>query len=204
MTVTVNRPEPGYTAMASMQATMAAEQAFQQKYPNDPMKQSLEQLQLARQWASLSGDDALIKASDAERLARAEARATTLQSKYAEAPELLGAAADYYRSVDNLSPAASRLAKITTQAMTLGDQSKARGKLTLAIAYYRLADADDKAEALRAQQQQQAMHQAQPDIAAAMKMAEEMKAKFDPATVAAMRKQAEAMRQAIEAARNQK
>lgn len=204
MRLTASRPEPGYNTMGSMQTAMAAEQAFQQKYPNDPLKQSLQLLQLARQWASLSGDDALVKATAAQTLARAEARAAALQSKYAEAPELLEAAADYYRSVDNLSPAAPRLAMITSQAMTLGDQSKAKGKLTLATAYYRLADAGDKAEAVRAQQQQQAMQQAQPDIAAAMKMAEEMKAKFDPATVEAMRKQAEAMRQAIEAAKKQR
>ncbi len=146
----------------------------------------------------------MMKAADTQILTRAEARAAALEDKYADAPELLEAAADYYRSVDRLTPAAPRLARITARAMALGDQSKAKGRLTLATAYYRLADADDKAEAIRAQQQAQAMQQAQPDIDAARKMAEEMKAKFDPATVEMMKKQAEAMRQALEAAKKQR
>jgi hypothetical protein len=204
MRLTATRPEPSYNNMSAIQATVAAEQAFQQKYPSDPVKASLQQLRLAREWASLSGDEALMKATDAQTLARAEARATALETRYADAPELLEAAADYYRSVDQLTPAAPRLARIAARAMALGDQSKAKGKLTLATAYYRLADADDKAEAIRAEQQQNAIQQAQPSIDAAMKMAEEMKAKFDPATVEAMKKQAEAMRQAIEAARKQR
>jgi len=204
MRLTSARPEPSYTNMNAIQATMAAEQAFQQRYPNDPVKASLAQLQLARQWASLSGDDALVRAADTQTLARADARAAALESKYADAPELLEAAGDYYRSVDRMAPAAPRLARIAARAMALGDQSKAKGKLTLASAYYRLADADDKADAIRAQQQAQAMQQAQPDIDAARRMAEEMKAKFDPATVDAMKKQAEAMRQAIEAAKKQR
>lgn len=198
--LTANRPEPTYNTMGSMQATYAAEQAFQQKYPSDPVKQSLKQLELARQWAVLANDEALVRATDSQILARAESRATALQTKYSGAPELLAAAADYYRSVDRLSPAETRVAKITAQAMMLGDQAKAKGKLSLASAYYQLADADDKVEAIRAQQQQNAMKQAQPDIDAAMKMADQMKAKFDPATVEAMKKQAEAMRKALEGA----
>ena len=64
-----------------------------------------------------------------------------------------------------------------------------------------MADADDKADAARAQQRQVAMTQAQPDIDAARKAAEAMAAQFDPATVERMRKEAQAMKAAIEASK---
>lgn len=201
MRLTQSRPEPGYNAVAAMQSAMEAEQTFRQKWPADLVKQSQEQLQLARQWASLASNDALQRSTDAQTLARAESRAATLTSKYAGAPEFLDAAADYYRSVDHLKTVAPQLAKITAQATTLGDQAQARGKLTLAIAYYEVADADDKADAARAQQRQVAMTQAQPDIDAARKAAEAMAAQFDPATVERMRKEAQAMKAAIEASK---
>jgi hypothetical protein len=190
------RPEPTPAAMDAVQRAVAAEQAFGQKWKTDLVKEAQDQLTLVRRWAAL-GDDALRSRGEAQALALAESRAATLAAKYAGAPELLEAAATYYRSVDHLRPSATRVAQVAAQARTLGDQARAQGRFTLAIAYYDVAGADDRAEATRAEQQQQrAMRQVQPEVDAARRAAEALAAQYDAATVEAMRKQAETARDA--------
>ncbi len=189
------RPEPSPSTMDAVQRAMAAEQAFRQKWPVDLVKDAQAQLTLARRWATL-GDDALRRHGDAQVLARAESRAAALVAKYAGAPELLEAAQDYYRSIEQLRPSAAGLARVAAQADTLGDQARAQGRFSLALAYYAVAGADAKADATRAQQQQVALQQAQPELDAARRAAEAIAAQYDPATVETMRKQAEAARDA--------
>jgi trimeric autotransporter adhesin len=193
------RPEPSPANLDAMQAAMRAEEAFHRRWPADLVKQSQDLLSRARQWAALATDDgALRDSTDARTLARAEQRAATLVGQYAGAPDLLEAAGNYYRGVDHLKPAAPRVAQIGAQAATLGDQARAKGRLALALDYYRVAGADDRAAAVRAQQQQAALQQAQPEIDAARRAAEAMAAQYaDPATVEAMRKEAAAAQAAV-------
>lgn len=194
-----SRPEPNPADMQAMQNAMAASTAFQQKWKEDPLKVSLQHLTRARQWAGFTEPDTHT-ATDARIVARAEERALTLTAKWSGAPEFLDAAASYYRSVESTHPAAQRIAQIKAQAMTLGDEWNARGRFTLAIEYYELADSPERADAARERQRVAAMKNMQPQIDQmqrdAVALAQEL-AK-NPAAIEALKKQAAA---AAEAAR---
>lgn len=201
MRLVQSRPEPSPANMEAVQAAMAAEQAFRQKYPVDLVQQAQEQLRLARRWASIAPQgDTLVTQVDARTLAQAEARAATLAASYAGAPEFLEAAASYYGSVDHLKPAEARIAQLKKQASLLGDQARGRARYALAIDYYSFAGLSEKADATRAQQRQAAMQQMQPEIDAARKAAETIAGQFDPATVEALKRQAAAAQAAAAAA----
>ncbi|MGE3958649.1 MAG: hypothetical protein AB7H96_18195 [Vicinamibacterales bacterium] len=197
------RPEPDADNMAAMQSAIAAEEAFRKKWPGDLVKQAQEQLLLARQWAAIVPDgEALRTRTDEATRARAESRASILIEKYAGAPEMLEAAADYYRSLEHLTPAESRVTRVRSRAATLGDRARAEGRFTLAIDYYDVAGLSEKAELVRAQRQEAVMQRARPAIDEARRAAEAIAAQFgDPAVVDAMKKEAEAARAAAEAAK---
>ena len=85
------------------------------------------------------------------------------------------------------------------QALKLGDEANAKNRYTLATAYYRTADAEDKAKAVEQRQQQRAMQKMQPQIDQMRKQADALQQQYsDPAKVAQMQKQAEAVRKSMQ------
>jgi hypothetical protein len=92
-----------------------------------------------------------------------------------------------------------KLSAVRAQALKLADEANAKSRYTLAAAYYDVADARDKAEAVREHGRQVAMQKAQPSIDQMRKQAEAIQQQFsDPAKVAEMKKQAEAARKALQ------
>lgn len=135
-------------------------------------------------------------------LRRAEERADTLLASYSGAPELLEAAQDYGLSVSHLKPADTRVAAIKTLANKLGSDAEGKGRLSLAVAYFRVAGERDKAQAVQARQQQLAQQKVQPDIDAAQRVAANLREQYsDPDKVDALRKQAQAAQTAAQAQR---
>ena len=85
------------------------------------------------------------------------------------------------------------------QAETLGDAALAKRHYQLAIDYFDVAGADDKAERARTQLQAMAQQQMQPTLAAMQRDAEALKAQFsDPARIAEMQRQAREMQRALQ------
>jgi hypothetical protein len=108
---------------------------------------------------------------------------------------------DYYRlPVSDNSTVEPKLAAVRAQALKLGDEANARNRYELAGSYYDVADADDKADAVRERGRQLAMKKMQPQIDQMRKQADAMAKEFsDPAKIAEMQKQAEAARNAAQA-----
>ncbi len=107
---------------------------------------------------------------------------------------------DYYRvpGTDN-AKAETQVAAVRAQALRLGDEANAKNRYTLAIAYYRTGDADDKANAVEQRRQQSAMQKMQPSIDQMRKQADAMQKQYsDPAKIAEMQRQAEATRKAMQ------
>jgi hypothetical protein len=132
--------------------------------------------------------------------ARHAERAATLAAKYAGAPSLLEHAIDYEHARDS-DPAAlePRVAKLKAQALSLGAAAERAQKLGLAADYYGVAGDDARASAAREKQRQIAMAKMQPQIDAAKRDAEALRARFsDPNEVEAMKRQAEAARAQLE------
>jgi hypothetical protein len=89
---------------------------------------------------------------------------------------------------------------VRTQALKLGDEANGKNRYTLAADYYEVADADDKADAVRERGRQVSMQKMQPSIDQARKQAEAFQKQYgDPAKVAEMQKQAQATRAAMQA-----
>lgn len=194
------RPEPHQ--LEALRAMMEREQAFAQKWPEELLKRSLNELARVREWAALVPHKAQQTALDAQMLRRAEERADTLLASYSGAPELLEAAQDYGLSVSHLKPADTRVAAIKTLANKLGSDAEGKGRLSLAVAYFRVAGERDKAQAVQARQQQLAQQKVQPDIDAAQRVAANLREQYsDPDKVDALRKQAQAAQTAAQAQR---
>jgi hypothetical protein len=195
-----SRPEDP-ADVAALQRYAAANEAFSRKWsPDDPLKRSLRKLERLRQWAANTVDEAQ-RAKLAARVAQiAGQRATVLTQNYSGAPELLNAAMDYERlAEDDAGRLEARLAQVRARAQSLGDAAGARRHFALAADYYDAAGLADKAAAAREQRNQLAMARMQPDIGAAQQQAAELQKAFgDPAAVAAMRAQAEAMRRSLQ------
>jgi hypothetical protein len=203
-----------------MQAAMkaatgdTADQAFHQKWPENLMEKGQKEIGVAFAWAGVGlvqgGRTPLVTRG----VERAQQRAATLVKLYSGAPELLEAAkaysdAGYPASLGGNPPEWDRfkseqqraIDQVKAQALKLGDEADARSRFTLAIAYYDVAEAEAKRLAATKKLEQVAMKQAQPDIDAMTKAAASLS---DPATIAAMKKQAEAARAAAAAAQKQK
>jgi hypothetical protein len=195
-----SRPDDG-TDPNAIQRAISSSQAFAQKWKGvEYVKISRKALETLRMWG-YTVQDAKLTATINTRVAQlSEQRATTLRQKYFGAPELLEEAMDYYRvpGSDN-SKADSQVAAVRAQALKLGDEANAKNRYTLAMAYYRTADAEDKAKAVEQRQQQQAMQRMQPQIDQMRKQADALQQQYsDPAKVAEMQKQAEAIRKSMQ------
>lgn len=188
--------------LADFQATQAAQAralAFQKKWPEDRLDRSRALLQLARDWAYRLPDaqrDPLLQ----QAAARHGERAATLAAKYAGAPVLLENAISYEQARDSdPAAAAPRVAKLQSQALSLGTTAERAQKYGLAAGYYSAAGDDARATAAREKQRQAALAKMQPQIDAAQRDAEALQARFsDPAQVEAMKRQAEAARAQLE------
>jgi hypothetical protein len=194
------RPDDSTDANA-LQRLISAQQAFTQKWKaGDLIEESQDALQNLRMWGFAVQDQKLAATVAAKVAQLSEQRATTLRQKYFAAPKLLDEAMSYYRlpASDN-SKAEAQVVAVRTQALKLGDEANTKNRYTLASDYYEVADADDKAEAVRERSRQVAMQKMQPSIDQARKQAEAMQKQFsDPAKVAEMQKQAQAARQAMQ------
>ena len=194
------RPDDATDASA-IQRAISSSQAFAQKWKGvEYVKVSRAALEALRMWG-LTVRDPKTAAAVATKVAQlSEQRATTLRQKYFGAPDLLEDAMDYYRvpGTDN-AKAETQVAAVRAQALKLGDEANAKNRYTLAIAYYRTGDADDKANAVEQRRQQSAMQKMQPSIDQMRKQADAMQKQYsDPAKIAEMQRQAEATRKAMQ------
>jgi hypothetical protein len=184
-----------------IQRMIAAQQAFVQKWKTDDLlKEARAALDSLKMWGNTTPDPQAAKAVATKVAQLAEQRATVLRQKYSGAPKLLEEAMDYYRAQGSDNPKVdSSIGSVRTQALKLGDEASAKQRLTLAAEYYEVANASEKAQVARDRMQQVAMLKMQPSIEQAQKQAEAMAAQYgDPAKVAEMKKQAEAMRKAMQ------
>lgn len=194
------RPED-QTDTAALQAYGASLQAFQQRWPNDPLEASRKALSLAHAWSAATNDRALGEKIAAKRRERLEQRVVTITRSFPRAPELLEAALDYQMSM-HIDAAAkqSRAAAIRNQAGALGDEALAQKRFGLAADFYGVARLEAKAEQAREQQRQVAMAKMQPTIDEMREQAEALQKAFsDPRQVQELQEQARRMQQQIQA-----
>jgi hypothetical protein len=185
----------------ALQRMISVQQAFTQKWKsNGSVKTSQEALQTLRTW-SITVEDKNLAATVTAKVAQiSEQRATTLRQKYFGAPQFLRDAMDYYYlpASDN-STVEPQVGVVRAQALKLGDEANAKNRYGLAAAYYEVADADDKADAVRERGRQAAMKKMQPTIDQMRKQADAVAKEFsDPAKVAEMKRQAEVARKAMQ------
>jgi hypothetical protein len=189
------------TDAAAIQRTISAQQAFVQKWQQqDPLKSSREELRTMRSWGLNSGDEQLAKQAEAVFAQRTEQHAQVLAQKYSSAPKMLEEAMSFVSMQDG-QPAKheARLASLKAQALRLGDDALAKKRYTLAAEYYDAAGDSAKAQAVRDKQSQLAMQKMQPSIDEAQRQAAELQRQFsDPATIQALREQAEAARKNLQ------
>jgi myosin heavy subunit len=194
-----SRPDD-LTDPAALQRMAGAQQAFAQKWQQEPIKASREALQSMRMWGLNGGDPRLAKQAEAMFAQRADQHAQLLVQKYSGAPELLEDAMDFItmQSLEKTTTDA-RVASIKTQAAKLGDDASAKKRYLLASEYYDVAGEPAKAQAAREKQNQVAMQRMQPSIDQLQRQAAELQKQYsDPAKVHAMREQAEAARKSIQ------
>jgi hypothetical protein len=193
-----SRPENPLDTAATQQYLTKA-QALQKQFPKDALGESQQALELVRRWGVKTTNVSESAAFERRRNERAQVRVTALTSKYAAAPDLLGAAKDYLSHLEGGSEAAApRLAKIRSLAEKHGDAAANKQKLMLAVDYYRVAGADAKAERANEQMQARAQQQMQPAIDAAKRDAAAMAESFgNPEQIEAMKRQAEAMQRQL-------
>jgi hypothetical protein len=185
----------------AFQRSISAQQAFAQKWKGeDPLKASRDALDNMRMWGIIVNDSQYSNNVTTKITQLVEMRATSLRTKFFGAPKLLDAAMDYYRLLGSENnKLEGQLAAIRAQALKLGDEANGKNRLMLAAEYYEVADASDKAQSARDRAQQASMQKMQPSIDQARKQAEAMAAQYgDPAKVEEMKRQAEAMRKAME------
>ena len=194
------RPDDGTNAN-ELQRAISASQAFAQKWNAvEYIKVSRKELETLRLWGLTVRDPKTAAAVAAKVAQLSEQRAATLRQKYFGAPELLEDAMTYYHvpGTDN-AKAESQVASVRAQALKLGDEANAKNRYTLAMAYYGVADADDKAKAVEERARQATMQKMQPSIDQMRKQADALQKEFgDPAKVAEMQRQAEAARKAMQ------
>jgi len=196
-----SRPDDA-TDAAALQRMISAQQAFLNKWKRDDfLKTSRDALDTLRTWANVVEDKALSANVSAKVALISEQHATTLRQKYFGSPQLLSDAMDYYRlPVSDNSLVENKLGAVRAQAMKLGDEANAKNRYELAGAYYQVADADDKADAVRERGRQVAMKKMQPSIDQMRKQADAMAKEYsDPAKIAEMQKQAQAAQKAAQA-----
>jgi hypothetical protein len=176
----------------AMQRAVSAQQAFMQKYANDPLKASRDRLNLVHSWSAATTDQSLSRKLMQQLSERREQRVSMLIQKYSGSPALLGAAMDYYSGQGAEQTAIeARIPPVKAQALKLGDAAMAGKHYGLAADYYEVADADAKAEAARNELRRVAMAKMQPSIDQMKRQAEALQKQFsDPAKVQAMREQA--------------
>jgi hypothetical protein len=190
------------TDAAALQRMISTQQAFINKWKRDDfLKTSRDALDTLRTWANVVEDKSLSANVSAKVAQISEQHATTLRQKYFGSPQLLSDAMDYYRlPVSDNSLVDSKIVAVRAQALKLGDEANAKNRYELAGAYYDVADADDKASAVRERGRQVAMKKMQPSIDQMRKQADALAKEYsDPAKVAEMQKQAEAARKAAQA-----
>jgi hypothetical protein len=190
------------TDAAALQRMISTQQAFLNKWKRDDyLKTSRDALDTLRSWANAVEDKALAAEVSAKVAQISEQHATTLRQKYFGSPRLLSEAMDYYRlPVSDNSAVEHQIAAVRTQALKLADEANAKNRYELAGSYYDVADARDKAEAVRERGRQLAMKKMQPQIDQMRKQADAIASEYsDPAKVAEMQKQAEATRKAMQA-----
>ncbi len=195
--VSQSRPDDA-TDAAAVQRMIGTQQAFLNKWKRDDyLKTSRDALDTLRSWANVVEDKALSANVSAKVAQISEQHATTLRQKYFGSPQLLDDAMDYYRlPVSDNSTVEPKVAAVRAQALKLGDEANAKNRYELAGSYYDVADAGDKADAVRERGRQLAMKKMQPQIDQMRKQADAMAKEFsDPAKVAEMQKQAEAASQ---------
>jgi len=189
------------TDSAAMQRTIAAQQAFGQKWQGeDPIKISIDKVRLLGWWRSFTGDDQMLKQTTARFEQLIDQRAETLSQHYSGAPELLEHAISYYSLGDNDNARfEAQAARVRAQAVKLADAALVKQRFALAADYYEVAGERAAATAARNRGNQVAMQKLKPSIDAAKEQAEFMKQQYgDPAKVQAMREQAEAMRKSLQ------
>lgn len=186
----------------AIQRLANAHQAFRQKWKRDDLvKVSRDALGTLHTWSLTVEDKTLATTTAAKVVQIAEQRATTLRQKYFGSPQLLRDAEDYYyyTASSDSSTAEPKVAAVRAQALKLGDEADAKNRFEIAGAYYDVAGAGDKADAVRERGRQVAMKKMQPAIDQAQKQAAALAKEFgDPAKVAEMQRQAEAARKAMQ------
>jgi hypothetical protein len=199
------RPESP-TDFAGLQQYATRMQAFQSQQRGDPLNDPLDALQRVQQWQGQVLDNGQAEALARKRAERAEARAAVLMQKYADAPRLLEMAIDYLgHSTGDSDAQQPRMQKVRRQAENLGDAALAKKRYQLAIEYFDIAGADEKAGRARAQLQALAQQQMQPTLAGMQREAEALKAQFaDPARIAEMQRQAQEAQRALQKSAQQR
>jgi hypothetical protein len=145
-----------------------------QKWKRDDfIKASRDALQNLRMWG-ITVQDQKLAATVATKVAQiSEQRARTLKDKYSGAPQLLEEAMGYYAlPVSDNRLVEAKLSAVRALALKLGDDANAKNRYTLAAAYYDVAGAHDKAEAISNRGRQAAIQKMQPSIDQMHKQAE--------------------------------
>jgi hypothetical protein len=207
------RPEDGADLQAANAWAQQRAAPFAQKWPDDPLKKSRNELELVVKWSDvdersyvlvtgkLLTDVSLMKRAQA----RAEERAVALEQRYSGAPKSLEDATAYYEFAyaylhnatdeqDRLRTAQgnARIQQVKAQAMKLGDAANAQARLVLAHDYYEAAGDSAKAMAAQAKHDQLAQQKLKPAIDEATKQGQALAAGFgSPAQIEAMKKQAQ-------------
>jgi hypothetical protein len=185
---------------AGMQRWTQSYGAFRKQWPKDYMKEAQQAMRLLQQWGARSRNAGEPESIEALRQKRVESRIVTLTQKYAGAPDLLAAALDYLsQTASDRSIYAPRETTIKAQAEKLGDASLGRKNFLLAIDYYDVAGATEKAQKARVQMRGAAQARMQPQIDAMKRDAQTLQAQFsDPNRVAEMQRQAQEAQRVME------
>jgi hypothetical protein len=185
---------------AAQQQYVARAQVFATQFPKEYLHDSRKALDLVQRWSSATANSGESQAFEKRMRERAQIRVTALTQKYSGDPELLEEVmnyANYLPGAADTQPA--NVAKIKTQAETLGDAAAAKGRSLMAVAYYQVADADAKAKRLNDQVTARAQAQMQPEIDAAKQSAAAIAAQYsDPNKVAELKRQAQEMQRQMQ------
>jgi hypothetical protein len=186
--------------MAGIQHWTQSYSAFRKQWPKEYMQDAQRAMILLQQWAARSRNAGEPESFEARRQLRADARIATLTQNYAGAPDLLAAAIHYLAlTASDHSVYAPREAKIKVQAEQLGDASLGRKNFLLAIDYYDVAGATNKAQKARTLMQGAAMARMQPQIDSLKRDTEALEAQFsDPAKIEEMKRQAQDAQRAMQ------
>lgn len=202
--ITLVRAQPENPGdFAGMQQYASRMQAFLSQQRGDPLQDPVKALGTVREWEMQLLDNAQAAGLAHRRAERAESRAALLTRKYSDAPKLLQLALDYLAYSGGDSQAQEpRMLQVRRQAEKLGDAALANQRLQLAVEYFDVAGANDKAELARSRYQALGEQQMQPTIQALQRNAEALKAQFsDPAYIAELQRQALEAQRALKSSR---